>query len=726
MQDRCLRLPNWLLAAPLSIVLAVTAGCDSASQETAVTSAPEAAQAIPDFEWPMNQLTLEGQRYAPLDQINPGNVKELGLAWEFREFVVRGRTHRGMESNPIVVDGVMYMVGPWNVVYALHPVTGEELWRHAPEVDGAYARNACCDVVVRGLAIRGDTLYTATLDGYLVAIDRHTGDGLWRVDTFQDRRWSYSITGAPWVAGDKILVGNSGADMGARGYVSAYDADTGELVWRFWAVPGDPAAGPDETPEVTYARKTWPEDTLWELGLGGNAWDGMAYDPETNTAYLGLGNGTPHPQWLRSKSGAPGDHLFLASIVAVDADTGRMKWYYQTTPGDSWDYTATAPLVLADLELDGQLRQVIMQAPKNGFFYVLDRHTGELLRANNYVPVNWASGIDMETGRPILSEHGDFSKSPKIVWPSPAGGHAWHPMAYSPRTGLIYLPTTDAPMRYELTGHETFKPGTHMRVATLGQFPPFNNPGDEELLKGQPEVRVASALKAWDPIEQKAVWEFNDGPFLLGGTLVSGDLVFQGAADGYFRAFDARTGEVLHEIFVGTAIVAAPITYMINGVQYVAVTAGAGGPRGSRFAPDEVGFRYENFERLLVFRLGGGEVPLPAERQEKLPPLPEPIAATPEELATGEQHFRVFCQRCHVMGGAVGLYPDLWKMDPATIEAFDAIVHKGILAYGGMASFADVLSEADVQLIKAFIVNDTIAKRTEGEDTGAKSTTGYH
>jgi quinohemoprotein ethanol dehydrogenase len=337
--------------------------------------------------------------------------------------------------------------------------------------------------------------------------------------------------------------------------------------------------------------------------------------------------------------------------------------------------------------------------------------------------VNWTTGIDMKTGRPNYSEQGDYSESPKIVWPSVAGGHSWHPMSFSPRTGLVYLPVTEAPMRLETIAPQPRLPGTHFHLKV--QFPPFNNPGDEGLLKGKPAVKVESRLKAWDPVQQKVVWQSAAMPFISGGSLVSGDLVFQGASDGYFRAFNAKTGEVLKELFVGTSIMAAPISYKVDGIQYIAVMAGGGGPRGARFGEDEAGYAYENYERLLVFKLGGESVPLPPKRsQPALPPVPEAIAASAETLAHGEALYKEHCQRCHILGGAIGNYPNLWHMRPETTGAFEAIVGQGVFKYAGMDNFSNVLSADDIHAIKAFIINDTIAKR-EG-DQGATSNTAYH
>ncbi|HUI61312.1 MAG TPA: PQQ-binding-like beta-propeller repeat protein, partial [Steroidobacteraceae bacterium] len=552
------------------------------------------------------------------------------------------------------------------------------------------------------------------------------GQPLWKADTFVTRSWNYSITGAPHVAGSRILIGNAGADMGARGYVSAYDARTGRLAWRFWAVPGDPAAGPDESPEVTLARKTWPQDSRWDLGLGGNAWDELAYERATNTAYLGLGNGGPHPAWLRSRSGARMDNLFLTCVVAVDAASGHMKWYYQTTPQDSWDFAATSPMIFAELKIDGRLHHVLMQAPKNGFFYVLDRRTGQLLRANAYTSVNWAHGVNLETGRPEFAAEGDYSRSSRIIWPSAAGGHSWAPMAFSPRTGLVYLPVFDGVMRYTSEPLARFVPGA-INQAARGQFPPFDSPEDRAELAGQPPVRFEGRLKAWDPIAGKARWQSEPLPFVSGGTLVAGDLVFQGSTDGYLYAYQAETGELRARLFTGSAIMAAPIAYRLDGVEYLALTAGAGGPQGAAFAPNVVASQRENFERLLVLRLQGSPVPLPAPRSETPPPPPpQPIDAGPEALAHGQALFRQMCQRCHPVGGALGIYPNLWHMSQSTADLFEAIVGQGALREAGMGNFSDSVSASDIAAIKAFIIDDINLKRSEGAKSGASSRDAYH
>jgi quinohemoprotein ethanol dehydrogenase len=354
---------------------------------------------------------------------------------------------------------------------------------------------------------------------------------------------------------------------------------------------------------------------------------------------------------------------------------------------------------------------VLLQAPKNGIFYVLDRATGQLLRADPFTTVNWTDGVDLRTGRPRVTAHADYSRTPKIIWPSGAGGHGWQPMSYSPDTRLVYVPVYDAPMRFQTEKHAQFLPGT-LNQAEYGAFPPFNSPGDREELLGQPKPTFETRLKAWDPVTGRAAWTSPPLPFISGGTLsTAGDLVFQGSSDGDFSAYEAKTGRLLKRILTGTAIMPAPITYEIDGVQYVAVLAGAGGPQAPLFAPDVAAFRYQNFERLLVFKLGGGPTPLPPPVVPPVPQaLPAAVQANEATLAHGRELFETQCQRCHVLGGAFGSYPNLWNMTPPTLTAFETIVLHGAYRYAGMADFSDVLSKDDVAAIKDFIVTDTRAR----------------
>ncbi|MDA5193663.1 PQQ-dependent dehydrogenase, methanol/ethanol family [Govanella unica] len=668
--------------------------------------------------WLLYGRTSDEKRYSPLQTINRNTVGKLGLAWEFDDFVTRGRTTRGEQGTPIVVDGVMYFSSSWNAVYALDAKTGKTLWTYDPEIDGSWARVTCCGVTNRGVAVWKGKVYIGTLDGYLVAVDARTGKQVWRVDTFTDRSRNYAITGAPRVAGNNIVIGNGGAEMGVRGYVTAYDAETGKQSWRFYTVPGDPAKG-DEHPELTTARKTWGANSRWDLGGGGTVWDSMTYDPALNLLYIGTGNGSPHPIWNRDPGHPKNDNLYLSSIVAVDATTGRMKWYYQTTPGDSWDYTATQNMILADLDIKGTRHKVIMQAPKNGFFYVLDRETGKLLSAEKFTTVTWADRIDMTTGRPVMTEQADYGQAAKVIWPSQAGGHNWQPMAYSDDTKLVYIPVLEAPMKFMRAVQPDYIRGTIVQGVDA-QFPPYE--ADDKAQKGQPKPVFRSLLKAWDPVTQKLVWQSEEMSYWNGGVLTTGGgLVFQGRNDGSFVVYDAKTGKVLKTIKTGTGILAAPMTYQIDGEQYVAVMAGFGGALTVSYPPGSAAWDYENQSRLLVFKLGGTEVALPPKRVDsELEPLPENYVVKQDRVQRGLELYSTNCLRCHGFQGNVGGYPNLWNM-PADVHAsFKDIVLGGALSAAGMASFSDVLSEDDVEAIQDFLVEDAKKLRAVTKEGGKK------
>jgi quinohemoprotein ethanol dehydrogenase len=642
--------------------------------------------------------------FSPATQIDAGNVTRLGLAWSFDNFVVRGRTNRGVEATPVVVDGVMYTTGPWSVVYALDAKTGALKWQYDPQVDGQFARRTCCDAVNRGVAVADGMVYVATLDGYLVALDAATGKPTWKTDTIIDRSRSYAITGAPRVAGRNVVIGNGGAEMGVRGYVTALDRRTGTLAWRFFTVPGDPAKGPDEHPEVTEARRTWDPKSAWNLGGGGTAWDSIVYDPDTDIVFVGTGNGMPHPAWSRSPAG--GDNLYLSSILALDATSGRKKWHYQTTPRDSWDYTATQNMVLADITFGGRPRKVVMQAPKNGFFYVLDRVTGELLSAEKYTTVTWAEKVDLKTGRPVFTDQGDFRNTQKLVWPSEAGGHNWPPMAYNPDTRLAYIPVLEAPMTFTTTP-EAYRPYSALQgsaTALPAILPEFGVPMPD--FPGQPKPRFEQVLKAYDPAAGKIVWTSRAMPFWSGGVTTTGSgLVVQGSADGVLTVYDGKTGQVVHRIDIGTGIMAAPMSYEIGGEQYLAVAAGFGGAMNAAFLPGWVARERENNPRLLVFKLGGtGKLEKPPRLTDTpLVPAPTRYRGTPVQVARGQSLYGANCARCHSDYQAPGGYPNLWKMSGETHDAFVRIVVEGAFSDAGMASFKDVLSARDIADIHAYL-----------------------
>ena len=675
-------------------------------------------------QWLALGRTWKADRFAPLTQINDSNVTRVGFAWEAPFRSNRGRVEHGQEATPLMVDGVLYLSGPWGSVLALDAKTGAERWRYDPEVDGTYGRHACCDVVNRGLAVWQGRIYVATLDGHLVALDAANGKEIWRVDTFIDRATrSYTITGAPQVAKDVVVIGNSGGEFGVRGYITAYDLATGAERWRFYIVPGDPAKGPPEHPEMELALKTWDPKSDWESGLGGTVWGEMSYDPELNLLYVGTGNSSPYPIWYRSPSG--GDNLFLVSILAINPDNGRLKWHYQTTPGEMWDYTATANMILTDLTLGGRQRKVIMQAPKNGFYYVLDRETGEFLSGTPFVFQNWALGID-SAGRPIPNPAAVYRDGPAMIFPTQAGGHNWHPMAYNPATGLAYIPAREEGMVMMNLPSYKWQPGrvnfgSNAVLPVLLELAPEARPLLEQMQQAKklPSPFTQEVLIAWDPAAAKERWRMPVGDFWAvgGGVLTTaGNLVIQGTGTGQLRFYRADTGEKLHEIDIGTAMIAAPMSYEIDGVQYVVVAAGYGGAINSWFRVGSAGRRYQNYGRVLAFRLDGGATPLPPARVAG--ETPEPPALTPAIAAladSGGKLFQEVCLGCHLGRGDAlpSPYPDLHRMTAETHLAFEDIVLRGKFKAGGMASFADLYSPEQVRMIHAYLIREQGKLRVE-------------
>jgi len=700
--------------------LALMIGVAAARPPGAVDAARlEAADSEPQ-NWFTAGRDQGGTYYSPLAAIGAKNVKQLGFAWQYD----LGAPRRGQEATPIVIDGVMYTSGTWGYVYALDAATGRELWRYDPQPDYFAGRHPCCDLVNRGVAVWKGKVYVASVDGQLHALDAATGHRIWKVDTITDHKLPYSSTGAPQIAGKVIVIGNGGADMGhggVRGYVAAYDLETGAFKWRFYTVP--PAVGqPYENPELALADKTWDPHRKPEFNGGGTVWDGFAYDPKLNLVYFGTANAAPYD--LRQLGPARLDSLFTASIIAVDAGTGRMAWYYQTTPRDSWDYDSVQKLVLAELNIGGAAHPVIMQATKNGFFYVLDRKTGKLLSAKNYTFVNWASHIDLQTGRPVVTANADWYTSPKNVYPSWAGGHTWNPMSFSARTHLMYIPVIDMSavwinmpqnggrMKF-LEGFFTvqgiFPDDTYDAADLKSLYGPLP---DLQSIKATRTVNpVRELLRAWDPVAQKTVWEQETSAGIRGydGGVMStaGNLVFQGRGSGELWVYAADTGKVLKVIKTGSHLMAAPMTYAVDGRQYVAIQAGYGGAAITvgPFPPSSAALKYENVNRIIAFKLGGGEVPLPAARVDE--PFAEPPQqhATQAEIAAGEVKFVEQCSRCHVLGPSST--PDLRRLNAGLHAAFKDIVLHGMLAPAGMERFDDLLSEQDADNIHAYLIDQS-------------------
>ena len=646
-------------------------------------------------QWLTYGRTYDEQRYSPLTQINAENVSQLGLAW-FADIPL----NRGQEATPIVVDGVMYFSSAWSNVFAFDAATGEQLWRYDPQVPREWAVNVCCGVVNRGVAAWNGKIFVGTLDGRLVALDAATGRPVWEVYTI-DRTQRYSITGAVRVVKGRVLVGNSGGEFGVRGYVSAYDAETGELAWRFYTVPGNPADGfEDEAMEM--AARTWNGE-WWKLGGGGTVWDAIVYDPVTDLLFVGVGNGSPWNRSLRSPGG--GDNLFLASIVALDPDDGSYVWHYQTAPGETWDFTATQPIIVADLDYPEGRRRVVMQAPKNGFFYVLDAATGELISADPFAPVTWATHVDLATGRPVENPAARYDDTglPAIVTPTGRGAHNWQPMSFSPKTGLVYFGSRHNAQLYASDPNFTPTPvGTNTGVIRA------TTPAEEAAVAAFEAEHFADrgALLGWDPVARAPRWRFVDPRETPnGGTLATaGDLVFAGGGESEFFAYHAGTGERLWRFDAQTGVAAGPISYSVDGVQYIAVAAGRG------LQP----YYQPNYSRVLAFKLGGtAELPPPVEYvpRELDPP---PSTAPPEVIARGAELYGRNCVQCH--GSRIGTFPDL-RYSPALRDQalFDSIVLDGVRTPNGMASFAAALTRDDVAAVREYIVTLALAEKAAQE-----------
>ena len=661
------------------------AGCGSRPSGVDAARLSAAATGDEADQWLSTGRTWDEQRHSPLSQVNADNVSQLSLAW-FADL----DTNRGQEASPLVIDGVLYVSTAWSKVLAFDAATGKPLWSFDPKVPPEWGARGCCDVVNRGVAAWDGHIFVGSYDGRLIALDAATGKVAWEVDTI-DRNQPYTITGAPRVVQGKVINGNGGADLGVRGYVSAYDAKDGQLLWRFFTVPGNPADG-FENPQMEMAAKTWKGE-WWRLGGGGTVWDAMAYDEKLNLLYIGVGNGSPWNQAWRSPGG--GDNLFLSSIVALDPDDGSYVWHYQTTPGETWDYTATQHIIVADLALDGgQPRRVVMQAPKNGFFYVLDAATGKLLSAEKFTQVSWASHVDLATGRPVerIEARYDRTGKPSIVQPSAQGAHSWHPMSFSPRTGLVYLPVVETSAA--MVGDPAYKPKPMAGNTGLGRAPADLY----EQLKSDAPREASAFLVAWDPVAQREVWRSAMKGRVGSGVLsTEGGLVFQGSPDGEFAAYRDTTGEKLWSFDAQTGVVAAPVSYAVDGHQYIAQLAGY----GTR------DYYTGNQSRLLVFRLGGTAALPPAETP---PPArtrnPPPAFGTPQVLAEGEEHFRAWCAMCHETSyGNRGLFPDL-RVSPMinSAEAFRGVVIDGALQSRGMVSFRQRLNPAQAESIRAYLV----------------------
>lgn len=655
-----------------------------ASQKTKNITDKDINNASNTADWLAYGRTHKEQRFSPLKDINERNVQQLKPAW-----YVDLPDDVGLVSTPLVVDGIMYMVGTMNKVRAFDARTGEKKWEYDPEVGKAIkgkTRTFWKDN--RGLSVYGDKVFAATWDGRLIAINRTTGKRVWETRTFSMDK-AYFITGHPKAFKGKVLIGNGGTEFGPkRGYVSAYDTETGKLAWRFHIVPGNPADGfEDKAQEM--AAKTWT-GKWWEHGGGGNAWHAITYDEELNTLYIGTGNGAPWNAKIRSPEG--GDNLFLCSIVALNPDTGEYKWHYQTTPGETWDYNSNMDIVLADVTIKDKPIKAILHAPKNGFFYVIDRKTGKLVSAEPFADVNWATHVDLKTGRPVERKGARYEDGQETIFPSPWGAHTWHAMSYNPLTGLVYLPTQHVQANFSDKGVPKNWKGKQYDLGTAVGFTFERIPN-----------RPFGSLQAWDPVKQKAVWTVNqDFPWGSGTLTTAGNLVFQGDPKGFLTAYNAKTGKKLWEFDAGLGISAPAITYKLDGRQMISVLVGFGGGWSSNLsgAASQLGWAYgEQTRRLITFALDG-KVIVPEQNPPRSakPILDKKFKVDGEKASKGELLYIVKgCLLCHGAGAiASSMAPDLRESTTAISgndDVFKSVVHDGALMDKGMPQFLSLKKE---------------------------------
>ena len=668
----------------------------------------------PKGEWLNHGRTYKEQRYSPLTDINKNNVNELDLAWSFKF-----DTARGMEATPILHDGVLYVSTGWSHVHAIDARSGDELWHYDAKVPKSQLAKTCCGPVNRGVAIwQKDNssplqIFFGSLDGRLIALDAKTGKENWSVQS-TPTDGNYSITGAPRIVKDMVIIGNGGGELGVRGYITAYDVSSGEIRWRFYTVPGD-RNKPQESEALKKALPTWSGEEWYKLGGGGGTvWDSIVFDPELDILYIGTGNGSPWNRDLRSPGG--GDNLYLSSIVAINPDNGKYIWHYQTTPADNWDYTATQQMILAEIEINNEIRSVIMQAPKNGFFYVLDRKTGELISAEKFGHVTWATHVDMETGKPVESEFADYQENGgSYIWPSPYGAHNWQPMSYSKKTGYIYIPVQTIPAYFSGQKEVSYKVNRWNTGVNLNES---RSPASWVAAKASLDALVYGELVAWDPIKQERAWTVRHPKPSNGGTLsTAGDLVFQGTWDGAFAAYDALSGDQLWQYQSDSAILAGPITYELDGEQYVAVTQGSGGVVMLTIG-EEIRKNFVNQNRLLVFKRGDFNLErLTANNtMASLESVKFEHDLDIARVKNGEYLYHNNCASCHGLDAKSNyVVPDLRYMSEETHDNFATIVLGGSLTHKGMIGFYETLSLDDVGMIHDYLRDEqtSVAEKLE-------------
>ena len=688
----------------LVIATALMSLASHANSQPAAQTVNESSIMNPRGEWLSHGRTYREQRFSPLDSVNRDNVDELDLVWSFKF-----DTARGMEATPIVHDGVIYVSTGWSHVHAIDARSGKELWHYDAKVPKAQLAKTCCGPVNRGVAIWQEDsdsplqVFFGALDGRLIALDAATGMENWSVQS-TPTDGNYSVTGAPRIVKGMIIIGNGGAELGVRGYVSAYDVTTGEMKWRFYTVPGD-RNKPQENAALEAALETWSGDEWYKLGGGGGtAWDSLVYDPELDLLYIGTGNGSPWNRELRSPGG--GDNLYLSSIVALRPDTGEYVWHYQVTPADNWDYTATQQMVLAELEIEGEMRSVIMQAPKNGFFYVLDRKTGELLSAEKFGRVTWATHVDMETGRPVESKFANYQENGgSFIWPSPYGAHNWQPMSFSTKTGLMYIPVQSIPSYFSAVKEVMYRVN---RWNTGVDLNTNRDPKSWVAGRASADALIYGELVAWDPVKKKRAWKVHHSKPSNGGILsTAGDLVFQGTWDGTFAAYDAYNGKKLWQYKSDSAVLAGPMTYELDGEQYIAVAQGSGGTVMITVG-DELMKKKTNQNKLLVFKKGrfNQTVSLASNELATIKALGHKVNSDPAVIKQGESLYHNNCASCHGINALSNyVVPDLRYMSEQTHSDFASIVIGGTRTHKGMIGFYETLGLDDVDAIHAYLAN---------------------
>jgi PQQ-dependent dehydrogenase (methanol/ethanol family) len=662
-------------------------------------------------DWPQHGLSHKEQRFSPLERVNRENVHSLQPQWHLDIPSIDD----GLAATPIVRDGIIYMTSSFAHVYAVNAETGALLWHFDPEITvHSGFSNSWAARVNRGAAVADGWVYVGTPDCRLIAVNADNGEMRWQTLTC-DPSAEYAITGAPRAAKGKVFIGNGVSDFGARGYVSAYDAATGDFIWRFWTVPGNPEDG-YENKIMEMAAETWADG--WARNGGASPWDAIVFDPEFNQLYIGTDSAIPYDPSERSPGG--GDNLFLNSIIALDADTGEYKWHYQTVPNDAWDYNAANHIILADLQISGVSRKVLMQAPKNGFFYVLDRQTGALLSAQPYINVTWATHIDLKTGRPVERPEARYynnqSKRATVI-PSLVGGHNWHPMSYNPQTGLVYIPAH--------AFETTFFINPDAKLGGV-MFDLYGNDLNREKTDLKPEVKhTIGRLLAWDPVKSEAKWAVNHELPMNGGVMSSaGGLVFQGTATGWFNAYEANTGKKLWSYDVQASVQAPPVSYLIADKQYVLAAVGGGGIARFMLPLYGTGEKALGPSRLIAFTLDGKETLPELELHPHIVPDPPALTATAEDISRGAEIYEVAaCGVCHG-STAVGRrphasVPDLRYMNKETHNDFKNIVLRGYRSPMGMVAYDGILQDEDVDDLHAFIISRQWELYQQQNNTGS-------